>query len=308
MKTIVSLSLGSSKRDFATCQRFFNEEILIKRIGTDGNLKKLIEMIQQLDGYVDAFGMGGIDLYLYAGPKRYIMRQAQQIADAAKLTPIFDGSCLKLTLEKYVIDYLKRHHIVDFKDKKVFMVCAVDRFGMAEGLKNTNAYVTFGDLLMIGIPIPFHSLTTLKLTAWTLLPLITQLPVSWLYPIGKKQEENRPRFKKIFANADIIAGDFLFIKFYMPLNLKDKIILTNTVTQEDVEELRRRGAKLLVTTTPSMDGRSFGTNVIEALLYLLNGTILNPLPINTFEKLYQQLGLKPRIEWLNCHETHKQVG
>lgn len=299
MKTIVSLSLGSSKRDFVTHQRFLDKEILIKRIGTDGDLKKLIELIHQLDGHVDAFGMGGIDLYLYAGPKRYIMRQAQLIANAAKLTPIFDGSCLKLTLEKYVINYLQRHHIVDFNNKKVFMVCAVDRYGMAEGLKNTNAYMTFGDLLMIGVPIPFHSLTILKWTAWILLPLIAQLPVSWLYPIGKKQEENHPRFERTFANADIIAGDFLFIKFYMPLNLKDKVILTNTVTPEDVAELRRRGVKLLITTTPNMAGRSFGTNVIEALLYVLNGAILNPLPLDAFERLYQDLGLAPRIDWLN---------
>jgi hypothetical protein len=34
---------------------------------------KMIEMIKELDGKVDCFGLGGMDLYAYAGEKRYLI-------------------------------------------------------------------------------------------------------------------------------------------------------------------------------------------------------------------------------------------
>ena len=78
-----------------------------------------------------------------------------------------------------------------------------------------------------------------------------------LYPSGLSQDENTPRFNRLFEKADIIAGDFLYIKKYLPLSVEGKIIVTNSVTPKDIEMLKERGVKLLVTSTPELDGRSF---------------------------------------------------
>jgi hypothetical protein len=43
-----------------------------------------------------------------------------------------------------------------------------------------------------------------------------------------------------------------------------KIIVTNTTTQHDRDLFKQAGVRLLVTTTPMLDGRSFGTNMMEA--------------------------------------------
>ena len=58
---------------------------------------------------------------------------------------------------------------------------------------------------------------------------------------------------------------------FMPERLDGKIVLTNTVTPANIEELRERGVRMLITTTPDFGGRSFGTNVIEAALLALLG-------------------------------------
>ena len=70
----------------------------------------------------------------------------------------------------------------------------------------------------------------------------------------------------------IIAGDFHFLKRYMPPELPGKIVITNTVTRDDIRCLKECGVKTLITTTPEMDGRSFGTNILEALLISLAGS------------------------------------
>lgn len=296
----MSVSLGSSKRNHKVKVNILGEEFLIERVGTDGDKQKAAELIRQYDGKVSAFGLGGIDLYLYAGKKRYIIKDAAKLAACARISPVVDGSGLKNTLERKVIEYLDKEKILDFKGKKVLLVAATDRFGMAQALEKTGALMTYGDLIFaLGIPIPLHSLKVIDFLARILVPVLSRLPFEMLYPTGEKQEVNKSRFSKFFEEADIIAGDFHYIKRYMPEKLQGKVIITNTVTSEDVETLKEKGVKMLITTTPELEGRSFGTNVMEAVLVSLAGKPYNELTPNDYEELLEKIGFLPRIEKLN---------
>ncbi|MFA6654342.1 MAG: quinate 5-dehydrogenase, partial [Bacillota bacterium] len=166
MKHVVSVSLGSSKRNKRTEQEILGEQVIVERIGTDGSIEKAIEIIKELDGKVDAFGMGGIDLYVSCGKKRYVLKDAIPIAQAAQKTPIVDGSRLKGTLERRVIEYLDQELGIPFQEKTVLLVSAMDRFGMAEALQETGCDLILGDLLFIlGIPIRLKSLSALDKVA-----------------------------------------------------------------------------------------------------------------------------------------------
>ena len=85
----------------------------------------------------------------------------------------------------------------------------------------------------------------------------------------------------------------------MPDDLNGKIVVTNTTTAKNVEELQKRGLRMLVTTTPRLEGRSFGTNVMEATLRAL---IDKPDPEITEADLLdviERIPLEPNIEVLN---------
>ncbi|HHY40798.1 MAG TPA: quinate 5-dehydrogenase [Syntrophaceticus sp.] len=304
MKRVVSVSLGSSKRDHKVEAEFLGEKFVIERIGTDGDMERAIQMIRELDGKVDAFGMGGIDLYLVAGNRRYALREAKKIAAAAEKTPIVDGSGLKNTLERRVIEYLQEELGWNFKDRRALVVSGVDRFGIAEALWYAGCKTTYGDLIFaMGIPIPIRSLSTLRLLAYTFLPILSQLPFKYLYPTGKKQETVTSKYDKYYHDNEIIAGDFHFIRKYMPPELTDKIIITNTVTKDDLELLRERGVKVLVTTTPEMQGRSFGTNVMEGVLISLLGKKVDEVKPEDYSRLLEQLQFKPRIVYLQNEQA-----
>ncbi|MDR9756814.1 MAG: quinate 5-dehydrogenase [Thermacetogeniaceae bacterium] len=303
MKRVVSVSLGSSKRDHKVEAEFLGEKFVIERIGTDGDMERAIQMIRELDGKVDAFGMGGIDLYLVAGNRRYALREAKKIAAAAEKTPIVDGSGLKNTLERKVIEYLQCELGWDFKDMRALVVSGVDRFGIAEALWYAGCKTTYGDLIFaMGIPIPVRSLSTLRFLAYTLLPVLSQMPFKYLYPTGEKQETVTSKYDKYYHDNEIITGDFHFIRKYMPSELPDKIIITNTVTKDDLELLRERGVKVLVTTTPEMQGRSFGTNVMEGVLISLLGKKVDEVKPEDYSSLLEQLQFKPRIVYLQVEQ------
>lgn len=306
MKRIVSVSIGSSTRNHVAEAELLGEKFIIERIGTDGDMNKAIEMIKELDGKVDAIGMGGIDLYVYSSNKRYTIKDAVPMMEAAKKTPIVDGSGLKNTLERRVVNYVNEN-VISLSGKKVLMVSAADRFGMAEALHSLGADITFGDVIFaLNIPIPIKSYRVFQMAADMILPIASRMPFEKLYPTGHEQEINVSKYEKYFEEAEIIAGDFLFIKKYMPKNLKGKIILTNTVTSSDVVELKKRGVRMLITTTPEFNGRSFGTNVLEGVIVSLIDKELKDVTSDDYNKVLDKLSFKPRIELLNEYEQELQ--
>jgi hypothetical protein len=300
MKRVVSISIGASTRNKTAEVEILGEKFIIERIGTDGDLKKAIELIKELDGKVDAFGMGGIDLYLSAGNKRYIIKDALPLKNAAKITPIVDGSGLKNTLERKVIKYIQKKGIVNIKEKKVLMTSVMDRFGMAQAFYEEGARLIIGDLMFaLNLPIPLHSLKVVYFLSFIIVPIVVRLPFEMIYPTGDKQLKiDSKKYERFYKEADIIAGDFLFIKKYMPERLDGKIIVTNTVTQEDVEMMKEKGVKMLITTTPNINGRSFGTNVMEGVLVAIAGKKQEEMTTQDYDELLDKIGFEPRIEYL----------
>ncbi|MER3484122.1 MAG: quinate 5-dehydrogenase [Meiothermus sp.] len=297
-KRVVSVSIGSSKRNSKAEVNLegLGDTFTLERIGTDGSWEKAIALVKELDGQVDAFGLGGADLYVYAGNRRYTFRDSKKMADAAKKTPMLDGSGLKHTLERKAVRDLDP--IIGWKGKKVLIPSAVDRFGLAEAMSEAGAEVLYGDFIFgLGINIPIYRLSTLQKIAYILLPIITQLPFEWLYPTGEKQDKQVLDWRqKYFTWADVVAGDWLYMRRYMPPDMKGKIILTNTTTAEDLAFMRERGIKTLVTTTPRLDGRSFGTNVMEGFIVAAAGRY--PLSEKDYLEYIEKLGLCPEVTQL----------
>jgi hypothetical protein len=159
----------------------------------------------------------------------------------------------------------------------------------------------FGDLLFtLGIPIPVRRLDIGRTLAKALLPIARNMPISFFYPQGKKQEVHTPKHGTYFEWADVVAGDFLLIKKFAPPGLGGKIVLTNTTTGDDRKMLEQAGVHKLITTTPRIEGRTFGANVLEGLLVaVLAGEGKEP-SIENYPDVLKRSPIKPSIEILNA--------
>ncbi len=297
MKKVVSVSLGSSSRDHRAEVELLGERFDIARIGTDGSLDKAIAKLKELDGTVDAIGLGGIDVYLYAGKDRYALRDGLRLLAAVKTTPVVDGSGLKNTLERNAIAYVQDVLGVDFRGKRVLMVSALDRFGMAQALVSAGADVVFGDFIFaLDLDRPVRGLDEFEEMARKYLPDACKLPFQFFYPTGKKQDRPpQAKYPEYYDDAEIVAGDYHFMRQFMPERLDGKTIITNTVTAKDVDFLRERGIARLITTTPDFGGRSFGTNVVEAALLAILGKRWSDVTEDDYTRLLRELDLKPRV-------------
>ncbi len=80
--------------------------------------------------------------------------------------------------------------------------------------------------------------------------------------------------------------------------MEGKVVVTNTTTPNDVELFRQAGVKYLVTTTPVLEGRSFGTNMMEAALIAASGKG-RVLTHEELDELLDKLGFEPQLQELN---------
>jgi hypothetical protein len=299
MKRAVSISIGSSKRDKTVEVELLGEKVTIERRGTDGDMEKAALLYKELDGEVDAFGVGGADLGLMVDGHWYPLYSVQPMIRYVHKTPVVDGAGLKNTLEKRIAPFIQARIGDYLQEKKAFIVSGADRWGLSKSFLDSDYDCIFGDIMFgLGLPIPVRGEANLKRLARLLMPVAGRLPFKWVYPTGEKQEERLPRWESYYRWATVITGDCLYIKRHLPDGLDGRVVATNTTTPADVEMFRQAGIKYLITSTPVLEGRSFGTNMMEAALVAVSGRG-RKLSFDELNQLLDQLGFEPQLQELN---------
>lgn len=292
MKQVVSVSLGSAAGDFVREVTLAGQPIRLSREGTGGDMDRAHARVQELDGQVDALGLGGIDVYLYVNGQQFIIGDGLRLAEAATRTPVMDGSGLKNTLERSVVRALAERGLVT-PEAQVLMVSALDRFGMAEAFVHLGCPCVFGDLIFnIGLDFPLTTLAEIEQLAVKYRSRLLSTPFHQLYPTGTAQDAPQadPRYAKYYDAADVIAGDGHLILRHLPERAAGKGVVTNTTRPRSLDRFRAAGVRWVATTTPEMEGLSGGTNLMEAALVALIEKPPAEITPQDYEQWIERLG------------------
>jgi hypothetical protein len=303
-KRVVSVSLGSPSRDWTADLTPLGVDLVVERRAVGRDFARYGEMLAQLDHdpEVAAIGLGGINRYLFAAERPCPIRKAEEMASVVHHKPVTDGIGLKQHWEPHVVRRCVEDGVLPLEGRHVLMVCAADRWGMAAALHEQGAQVVYGDVMFgLGLPLPIRSWSALRSVARAVVPIAARwVPFEWLYPTG--ESKTTPKYRRWYDWADVLAGDWKFIAKHLPAepgSLAGKTILTNTTTPADLEALRARGASLLITTTPSLGGRSFGTNAVEGIAVALAGKPPSAMKFSDYLAVFHRLGWdQPRVERL----------
>jgi len=308
MKEALSISIGSSTRNKSTVVNLLGQDVHIQRVATDGDMNAAREMFREYDGKVDAFGVGGSDLGLFFADRWYPLHSVLPMVQDVQKTPVVDGCGLKNTLEARCADMLEATigEYLDQIGRTALVMTAVDRYGLVRTFLDGGYQCIFGDALYsLGLPLPLYRERGIKRLVTFLVPFVTRMPFHWVYPTGEKQHQHKPKFTWAFNQSSVIAGDCHYITRNMPNDLKGKVVVTNTTTLDDIDRFRQAGVKYLMTTTPVYDGRSFGTNMMEAALLAVSGyqgkvDYRNHRPyFKMMTELVDKVGFKPVVQELN---------
>jgi len=300
---VVSVSLGSSERDHKTRLELGGRTFDIWREGCDGDKNRLIRRLHELDEdpQVAAIGLGGLDFFMDSAGRRYWFREVKPLKKHVKNKAFVGGGGLKGAFEKTAVKHLADVCGQDLAGKKVLCLSGLDRWGLACGFEEAGSQVCYGDLVWaLGLPFMVRSKASFERIAHTVAPLAVQLPFKMLYnSTADHHTEAKPNkvAEREYYDADIIAGDYKMVIQHIPHDMEGKWVVTNTTTTDDVDYLRSLGIELLVTTTPRLEGRSFGTNLIEACLIALEGAS-EALDPTRYVELAQECGLVSSVEYL----------
>ena len=168
MKRAVSISIGSSKRNKAVTVKLLGEDVSIERIGTDGDMEAAALKYKELDGKVDAFGVGGADLGVMVDDKWYRLYSVEKMVRYIKKTPVVDGTGLKNTLENKAAAFCRSQTRRLCEAARQKSLCHDRRgpLGADSFLRHAGYEATFGDLMFsLGIPIALHTEKQLKTLA-----------------------------------------------------------------------------------------------------------------------------------------------
>ena len=301
-KQVVSVSLGAASGDFVREITLAGHPVRLSREGTDGDMDRARRRIAELDGNVDALGLGGIDIALSVNGEQFVIGDGLKLAQTAVKTPIVDGSGLKNTLERRVVHKLASTGQIS-SETNVLMVSALDRFGMAEAFVEMGCPCVFGDLIFnIGLDYPLTTLAEIADLARKYRSRLLSVPFHLLYPTGASQDTSQadPRYAKYYEAADVIAGDGHLILRHLPPKVSPgKGVVTNTTRPRSLARLADAGVSWLATTTPELDGLSGGTNLMEAAVVALIDRPLAEITPALYDDWIERLGWRGTFHTLN---------
>lgn len=268
MLRVVSVSLGTPRRDYQYKLSLPGTTLTVERIGCNGSIVKAGHLLASLDGKVTALGVGGVNFSYHLGKRQIPCPAGQYLASRVKNTPLVDGSGWKEAIEPLAVNALLEREI-SLAGKTALVVSVLDRYWLAQALVQAGCRVLAGDAAF-GLKLPVTlPLSLFVPVAHFTLPFLAHIPLSYLYPLGPRQEKISRGLAFLFRQAHIIAGNWHFIRRYLPSTLQGKILITGGTTGEDRKLLQQRGASYLVSLSPLWEEVSPSANTLEAILVAL---------------------------------------
>lgn len=307
MKQILVIH-GAAEADETSVLSFRGREVEVRRLGCGGDPERARELIAEWDGRVDACGLEGLPIHLELGRSRLPHEVGSALPRAAKATPVVDGGGIRSGLERWGVVLADRAEPGIFSQKRILMLPGLNHAGMAEALGRFSPHIRYADPeIYFGLPdVPLiGSRFTLEQAALPTLERLRNAPFRKIKPPPEPNASTPVAARS--AWADVLAGDVWTIRRFAPRRLARKMVVVPWARGEDLEDLRRRGASIVVTLMPSLDrGEDLGrwsSAAIEALFVALREDPDAPLNEDTYLDLMADLEWKPAVRYLQPEEA-----
>lgn len=289
-----------------TVVNLLGKNITILHRGCDGDVEVMARKIGEMDGQVMAIGLQGVARTLRLGKEREEHADADKLFKVAKTTPVVDGSGVRAALERWGVRLAADAEPGIFARKRVLMVPGLNHTGLSQALEQYTEELRYADpAVYFNLPaVPLVGRAeTLDTAAGPTLDQLKDEPFNRLFP--RAGTPNRPRSSKPFEWADLLAGDMGAIRRYAPDKLKRKIIVTESATEEDVADLKERGAMAVITTMPPLGSElsELGAAAFEACLVAIRPEGETALTENTYLNLMAEMEWTPGIRFLQPEEA-----
>ncbi len=304
VKEIISISLGSSDRDYEFETEFLGQDFYIRRIGADGNLEKAAAMLAEWDKDADVMGLGHIKFPYEIGADRGKQKHAQKLEKLASRirTPVVTGESLR----KVGYEWSLRH--IQFKfggnyfnNARVLFLSGMTNYSMAKNMSEYTENLTFADpVLKNGISKFLNSLKELERYGGGIHEVLKWVPSKrFSSSVVPLKAWNEYIIRKAMQKANVIVVPYYGFYDYLEKctleELGGKIIITATAYDDRIQFLKERGVNVVIDSTPKILERVVAVNVLEALIIAALGKPPEEVTDDDLLEVVSEQRMDPRV-------------
>ncbi len=295
MKHVVSISLGSSSQDFDFVTDFLGETLHVRRIGTNGSTATAVKLIKYWDKKAAAIGLGVLKDSYKVGSRRFIEKDSARLKLVATEVPVTTGGRLGDIFQEWAVRHAQTQMGSFFNNTRVLFFSGMTDYKLALAMSEYTSNLQFADpLLQLGVPKLLGSVDALNLYAngahyvkdWTLPAAMASGPV---------KEWTRFVLRKAMQKASVIVAPVHELDDFGIEELAGKTVVTATVNDERIAQLRDKGVSTIIDGSPVMHGHVLGANLLDAMVVAALGKRPNDILEDDYLEIIAGLQSEPRI-------------
>ncbi len=282
MKTVVSIHLGESARDFEFSTTLLGAKLRLRRIGVNGDLERAARLLERFSEEADQVSLGGLS------PAGALVRRDKRVAEfvaRAAAAQAATGTTLARVHEEWAVRQMQRERPGTFVNARVLFLSGMEDYALARLLSQQTKNLFFADpILRLGLPKLLGSLSSLRTFARAA-ALRTPLP-----PQATRERELAASGLLANAVADahvLVLHRDLIAK--LPWDLRGKVVLTSAISDEMLAQLRAAGAYAAIDRAPRLLDRPIECDLLEGALLAATNRIPTDMGMDDYLQLYEEL-------------------
>jgi predicted amino acid dehydrogenase len=297
MKKVVSVSLGSSSKDYDFKTRFLGKDFHIKRVGADGDEGKAWELLRRYQSEADAIGLGMLRDHYDIGSRWEVHADTDRLLKVVTRVPATTGANLRRMLQVRAVRHVQRKFGHYFNNNLVLFLSGMVNYDMAQAMGDYTPNLKFADaVLETGAPAVLTSLDQLEIYARGAHFASPVIPSSGLAKIPGVPRLKRGIVSKEMAKCHVIVGTFDDIAaFGNPHNLDGKTLITSAIDDDRLDYFKDCNVNLVVDVSPKLFERVVGLNTIQAMILAAMETTSEELSDHDLEEIVEELKIEPRL-------------
>ena len=273
MKKVITVTLGSSAKDFEFKTKFLGQEFSVQRLGADRDSSKAWELMRRQQAHADAIALSDMPDHYHVGLRTVINKKSQRL--------------LQVRAVRHVQKELGHY----FNNNLVLFLSGMRNYDMAVALSDYTKNLSFADpVFHAGSPVLLNSLDQLELFVKGKELLPDAVPGDFLKSVLGTYKN------KIVANAaakaHVIVGTFReFQAVADGRNLEGKTLITSAVDDEAFAFFAKNKVNLVVDVSPKLFDRVVGISTITAMILAATGKAEEELTDHDFEEILHELDI-----------------
>jgi predicted amino acid dehydrogenase len=295
MKKVVTVTLGSSKRDFEFKTEFLGQSFSVRRMGADQDTGKAWELMRRQQATADAIGLGEISDHYQVGLRTVVNKETQRLTNVVTRVPVTTGATLRRLLQVRAVRHVQKELGHYFNNNLVLFLSGMRNYDMAVAMSDYTKNLSFADaLFQTGAPKMLTSLEQLELYAkgsnFMLSGKTGQMLEGALSGLKNKLVAD------IVSKSHVIVGTFAEIKAVgNATNLDGKTLITSAVTDERMAYFAKCKVNLVIDVSPMLFPEVVGINTIEAMILAALEKPQEEVSDDDFDEILTELHVTPRL-------------